>query len=269
MKQMIHDPRAIDPRRFRAGISFVEVMFAVIILGIGFIIIAGVFPVAIKQTQETMDASVMTAMGKNAIKSIEAIATTGVPLANTGGVVEVNDPRLSLVKGDRIYQASRRYAWIPFFVGEAAQAKLLIVGVQSPNRTNYQPGDLDTETLSATALEVNLNYDGNTGILEITNPSDPDEIRAAEGSYVILQNVVAGEIKVYRLSKPTTPGSRMRWELSLDYSMIDGTENGTNVDAWIIGRAPREQEFDFNASTNPYVGRTQEIGLYFGSISYP
>ena len=34
----------------RSAFSFIEIMFAVIILGIGFIMIAAVFPVAIQQT---------------------------------------------------------------------------------------------------------------------------------------------------------------------------------------------------------------------------
>ena len=38
-----------------SGFSFVEVLFAVIILGVGFIMIAAVFPVAIRQTKSTID----------------------------------------------------------------------------------------------------------------------------------------------------------------------------------------------------------------------
>src|SRR5271170_6357188 len=42
----------IAPRR---GFSFIEVMFAVIILGIGFIMVSAMFPVAIQQTQMNVE----------------------------------------------------------------------------------------------------------------------------------------------------------------------------------------------------------------------
>src|SRR5438045_5186818 len=43
------------PRAARRGFSFAEVMFAVIVLGIGFIMVAAIFPVAIQQTKTTAD----------------------------------------------------------------------------------------------------------------------------------------------------------------------------------------------------------------------
>ena len=39
----------------RSGFSFTEVLFAVMILGIGFIMIAGIFPVAISQTASSQE----------------------------------------------------------------------------------------------------------------------------------------------------------------------------------------------------------------------
>src|SRR3954469_24427200 len=44
--------------RFRRGFTFTEVMFAVILLGIGFIMLAGLFPVAIQQTQTNVEESI-------------------------------------------------------------------------------------------------------------------------------------------------------------------------------------------------------------------
>ncbi|HVT88230.1 MAG TPA: hypothetical protein VHD56_05215 [Tepidisphaeraceae bacterium] len=41
--------------KWRGGFSFTEVMFAVIILGVGFIMVAGVFPVALQQANESGD----------------------------------------------------------------------------------------------------------------------------------------------------------------------------------------------------------------------
>lgn len=50
-----HAQRSSKTRLLRAGYSFPEVMFAVVVLGIGFIMLAAVFPVAVRQTKLTSD----------------------------------------------------------------------------------------------------------------------------------------------------------------------------------------------------------------------
>ncbi|MEA2709978.1 MAG: hypothetical protein QOF78_2579, partial [Phycisphaerales bacterium] len=49
---------AQPPHRRTGGYSFPEVLFAVVVLGIGFIMIAGIFPVAIQQSKATADETV-------------------------------------------------------------------------------------------------------------------------------------------------------------------------------------------------------------------
>src|SRR4051812_45135556 len=64
----------------RGGFSFVEVLFAVMILGIGFILIAGVFPVAIAQTQSNGDETVGAAAARNAVRYLESVPNTRLGL---------------------------------------------------------------------------------------------------------------------------------------------------------------------------------------------
>jgi len=61
--------------QFRAGYSFTEVMFAVVVLGIGFIMIAAMFPVAIQQSQLTSEET--TAADPMATDSAMAEEATG------------------------------------------------------------------------------------------------------------------------------------------------------------------------------------------------
>jgi type II secretory pathway pseudopilin PulG len=67
--------RAASRRRFApgfsAGFSFVEVLFAVMILGIGFIMLAAMFPVALNQVQTGSDESVSAAIAWNAMTVIQ------------------------------------------------------------------------------------------------------------------------------------------------------------------------------------------------------
>src|SRR3954454_3865971 len=51
-------------RRRQHGFSFAEVMFAVIILGVGFIMVAALFPVAIRQSKSTADETSAAAIAR-------------------------------------------------------------------------------------------------------------------------------------------------------------------------------------------------------------
>src|SRR6187402_1210203 len=60
----------------RRGFSFTEVMFAVMVLGIGFIMVAAMFPVTISQTQQTMRESVGANVARGAIDHLQSVANS-------------------------------------------------------------------------------------------------------------------------------------------------------------------------------------------------
>src|SRR4051812_35781062 len=62
-------------RSFRRGFTFTEVMFAVILLGIGFIMLAGMFPVAIQQTQTNVEESTAPNIARAAAHYMEESLT--------------------------------------------------------------------------------------------------------------------------------------------------------------------------------------------------
>src|SRR4051794_30334428 len=68
-------PSAVRARS--TGFSFAEVMFAVIILGVGFIMIAALFPVAIRQSKSTADETTAAAMAKSASSYVDAMVRNG------------------------------------------------------------------------------------------------------------------------------------------------------------------------------------------------
>ncbi|MGH7213993.1 MAG: PulJ/GspJ family protein [Tepidisphaeraceae bacterium] len=73
---MSKGPRPTRPRR--RGFSFTEVMFAVVILGVGFIMIAAIFPVAIQQTKATTEETQAASTARSAMAMVEQISETGV-----------------------------------------------------------------------------------------------------------------------------------------------------------------------------------------------
>jgi hypothetical protein len=69
----------IFPSLPRSGFSFAEVMFAVVLLGIGFIMVAGIFPVAIKQSQLNTEETVAIAISRNGVNVMTELATQTNP----------------------------------------------------------------------------------------------------------------------------------------------------------------------------------------------
>src|SRR5256885_2035226 len=73
-RTLVPHPSSLVPR-LRRGFTFTEVMFAVILLGIGFIMLAGMFPVAIQQTQTNVEESTASTVAQSAAKYMEQTLT--------------------------------------------------------------------------------------------------------------------------------------------------------------------------------------------------
>jgi len=69
------NPKPETHARLRRAFSFAEILFAVMILGIGFIMVAAMFPVAIKQTQLTGQESNAATLASEAANMIEKFST--------------------------------------------------------------------------------------------------------------------------------------------------------------------------------------------------
>jgi len=148
-------------RNFPPAFTFIEVLFAVILLGIGFIMIAGVFPVAIQQTAAVSDETQGTAIARDAIKKIQGVADQMVlgpnstntlfqptyKIVSPGGtkynvpVVAAFSYSLTQALGtDAFFTADRRYGWVGFYRRDSATspfANVYVITLQNPNFPNY------------------------------------------------------------------------------------------------------------------------------------
>jgi hypothetical protein len=160
-------------RRARRGFSFAEVMFAVVILGIGFIMVAAIFPVAIQQSQATSDESTAASAAREAINTIAAMPRTVANLDNkpqAGNpavlpmfpptvknytippppvavgvvpppaiVVPFTGPRWEAIKRSVILASDPRYAYVPLYRRDngSSAAQLIVIAVQVRNRPTY------------------------------------------------------------------------------------------------------------------------------------
>lgn len=156
------------------GFSFAEVMFAVIILGIGFIMIAGLFPVAIRQSKSTADETSAAAFARVAANYVGMLGTNanmittytnneiGIPqvlaLPSSTDPAAIDPQTITLfqsLSGNIISQDDPRYAWVPFYFRgfeptntnvALPYAQLILICVQATNYPTFS--DLDVHPTS-------------------------------------------------------------------------------------------------------------------------
>ena len=93
----LHSPRDPSPAMrtpprptffaHRRGFTFIEVMFAVLVLGVGVVMIAAMLPVAIRTTQETRDAAAGNAAVEAGFHLVETAALSN-PISPIGGITD-------------------------------------------------------------------------------------------------------------------------------------------------------------------------------------
>jgi hypothetical protein len=107
-------------------------LFAVMILGVGFIMVAAIFPVAIQQAKTSTEETSAAAISRGAATYIDGIATNSI-LPGTGNVlvgpdfdglppdtgfpIDRRDGRTlaTALRGSVVVPADSRYAWVPFY----------------------------------------------------------------------------------------------------------------------------------------------------------
>ena len=183
--------RSPQPARRRLGFSFVEVLFAVMVLGVGFIMIAAIFPVAIRQAQGTVEETTAARVLVNAEMTLPNLVTvdnadpTNVdtldPLLDNfnyttgaagtvGAYFSARDPRQPAAvgttlwdrtKGSFIDKSDPRMAWTFLYRRDleavTKDPQLLFAVTTVRNRPTYDSRDL-------------FRYDSTTG-----TPDDADE----------------------------------------------------------------------------------------------
>jgi prepilin-type N-terminal cleavage/methylation domain-containing protein len=173
-------PRAIATAR---GFTFIEVMFAVLVLGVGVIMIAAMLPVAIRQARDTRDNAAGASIIEAGFHLIEqANVDGGQPFGTTGppgGAFVHTWPALDGLPldgvmnpfqdtfGNRVATADPNFMWHPFVfkLSDDRPAYLAMVGVRSRGEEAFptSPGDptfaafFDDRT-GATNLRIDDNY---------------------------------------------------------------------------------------------------------------
>jgi type II secretory pathway pseudopilin PulG len=253
------------------GLTFLEVMFAVIILGIGFIMLAAIFPVAMQQQQGALESAQADAIFVNAKAVLTQLAgqkITGHPSNNQGPfLAEAVSPATMVqrfdnpswtnaIAGSVIDAANPHYAWCALYArsggatGPGSAVNVLLFALASRNQTTLGQGDLvapagygsnvEPQTVTVNAVTPK----GTPGTNTITFNADSNGLykAACPGAYVVMQAITGGKPYVYQLSELVNPSDLTTWYISPahDLASSDPTSNPEEVTsptvAWLIGR---------------------------------
>jgi len=127
------------------GFSFIEVLFAVILLGIGFIMIAGIFPVAIEQSTATVNETAGQLVCRDAIRQIQNAALspggyTLFPINTTPTQVQISVALHQALSGNSFFSADGRYGWVAFYQRSTTNqpyAQIFVIALENPNFLKY------------------------------------------------------------------------------------------------------------------------------------
>ncbi len=261
----------------RTAFTFTEILFSLIILGIGFIMLAAIFPVALQQTKVSTEDTTSAAIARSALRYMEDLGQQKksdgtAQLASTSGVVKpiiANDStdgvapkRWDAISGNMIVPNDPRFAWVPLYSRASgspfAQIFVFVEQVRG-DRAQFDSGDLTgtTPNLQARTIKVvSIKYTDGTDLNVATLDKTSSALNAiGEGSYLIVSTTG----RIYRLAAQLANDSsgNPRWQIAPGYELkSDGTEDLTSAtDAFVVGRFST----DGGATAT---GPVQDIGCY-------
>ena len=269
-------------RRRTTGFTLTEVMFAVITLGIGLIMVAAVFPVAIQQRKLTSDETIASTIATGGMEYMADLAKIAGRLPANGDVVQpLSAAAWQDVRGNLIMPTDRRFAWVPLYrragtaLAPAASAQIFLIPVQVRNASTFVAADASNATANLMPRPVTVTIaNGASGLPDLITFTGGQQGAVAEGTYVVI-SADAGSAgwmngRIYRVGVATTTANQ--WELTpgFDFNIDSGPDgvastaddvNGiTGAAAYIVGKG------FVDPATATYEGPAMDISVYTGYV---
>jgi competence protein ComGC len=285
-------PRVGRPRH-RKAFTFTEILFAVLILGIGFILIAAIFPVAIKQTQTSAEETTAATIAKGGVSYLvkyntqsnwytpsTATLPDGLvhpigPTAIASEPVPTNTTLWPLISGNLILPSDPRYAWVAMYrqgldpttgnTKPLPYIQVIVIGVQARNRSFYDSYDLAARTDGLVSLQARpIKALFNQASEQVTLSADPNELNnincAADGEFIVVANDTNGGLTngwIYRLGSNV---GGVTWNLAPGNDLTNATQipggGTTSVSVMVIGAGYTD------ANSTTYIGPCQDVAAY-------
>ncbi|MDP9172935.1 MAG: prepilin-type N-terminal cleavage/methylation domain-containing protein [Planctomycetota bacterium] len=287
-------PPFTRPKARRRGFSFIEVLFAVILLGIGFIMIAGIFPATISQSAATSNETQGALVARGALDQIRSVAAIPVsanadvqifPPTNNGDIQTFTPTQTSAIMQGASFSADPRYGWIGFYSRDASMpfALFTVVALFNQDFPKYNgilpifpTSDVSTTPPPYSAVfTVRSDPADNSKIIVQPPGGDPAPYAAVAGAFVIIQDALTSGVysplngRVLRLGNDLgayppgsgTPAAFEEFYLQPGYDLSPGESIPTGATAYIIGRAPVFTGVPFTPASAVYTGPNQDIAV--------
>ncbi len=258
-------------RLVQGAFTFIEVMFAVVLLGVGLTFCAAMFPVAASQLRRNLDDAHAASLAVNAVASISAHACDQ-SMPPTNGAVRCPAEFWSTISGDSRNTADPSLAWSAMYRRESGEsfAQVWVIALRAKNREIFSSDDFvspsdEPAPLQPRPVRVTLN-DGVGGPDIATfrrNDQTFNNQAIGPGAFlVIAEDGDGGAVgKVYQIGNARPDLGPDAWELMPGHDMRSDSENVEAVIAMVVGRPPANPDQPQSA-TNPPSGEVQDIGIY-------
>lgn len=195
---------AIRNSQISRGFSFTELLFAVMILGIGFILIAAVFPVGLSQSKANFDETHSASLARSAAAEIGKIANKSVFGSSVVFPLQLPNSNIfptSMIAHDNMISPSDpRYAWVGLYrrvPGVANTIQLCLFIVNRPEPFTQSDFVINNNVRPLEPRVVHLDADATTfGIAGIGSSPGDNPLNAgaaAPGAFVIIANAALSD----------------------------------------------------------------------------
>jgi type II secretory pathway pseudopilin PulG len=283
---------SLRPRR---GFTFTEILFSVLILGIGFILIAAIFPVALKQTQSTAEETEAATIAKGGVSYLQKYSTqsywntpvTGTPVYDqmvhpigpypllSDATLPTNTTLWPLISGNLILPSDPRYAWVPMYrqgldpTATPPNSKplpyiqVIVIGVQARNRSFYDSNDLAARppgtngTASLEARPLQLSGVGNEQFTFADIAGNSYIGCVSDGAFVVIASDTNAGLSNGFIYRLGTNAGGTTWGLAPGNDIATGTTPpGNGSIVLVIGAGYSD------ATTTSYYGPCQDVAAY-------
>jgi hypothetical protein len=246
-------------------------MFAVMILGVGFVMVAGIFPVALRQVSDTQDDTNAAVIARGAAARLATVVPWAEVAPTDGALVSLRQASPAAwrrLAGEFVWNADPRYAWVPLvrYAGLGEPALLVIVVLRSRDGRTLGPSDLVSPDPASGAppllepLTVTVTLTDGGQSADTVEFDEADAASANTGGFGSLLVVASDQSdgrsngRGFRLGRALDDTGR-RWELQPGNDLSGPQDEAVSAKAYLIGRNGPERGVDgvaaFTAMTVP------------------
>jgi hypothetical protein len=255
-------------------------MFAVILLGIGFIMVAAMFPIAIQQSRSSTEETGASVVARAAIAHLAQVATEQT-MPGQDNLVQFKPELWSAIRGAAIDQTDPRYAWVAVHrrPANSATAQVYVIVLQVRNHSAFNLNDIQPITVTQPTtmdypasiepkrVRVAQARDNNGDPLnrfQIQDQTGAPMPAAAEGAYVILSTHDDG--RVVRL------GNALDLQNAV-YELAPGNDriatpipSGQYAEGFMVGRGYHPDTPNPSANPPTFEGPAMDIAVFTGFV---